>query len=80
MRGGVPVSVAVSIDEDRDIDVEAILAAIGDIEGDRTPEEERAYLKTLGAPAWLTEDLSAVHTCVSNDEGHCTRCRELGEV
>jgi len=79
------MSAALSLVEDLplDIDFDALDAACEAIEaarGPRDPEAERTRLRELGAPAWAYLDLSACHDCVSNDEGVCGRCVELGEV
>lgn len=70
-------------DGDFDIDFDALDAALEAIEVSRAPRDpdaERTRLRELGAPAWAFLDLSAVHHCVSNDDGVCGRCVELGEV
>ncbi len=71
--------------EDRplDIDYDAVDAALEAFEArvsPRSPEQERARLRELGAPAHLCVDLSDAdalwvpHDCASDDTGACPAC------
>lgn len=72
-------------DEDRplDIDFDALDAALEDLAARRAPrlvEVSRAANRALGAPSWVSVDLSdadplwKAHTCISDDFGACPDC------
>jgi hypothetical protein len=61
-------------------ELDASLEAIEASRSPRSPEAERAYLRELGAPAWMTVDLSdadphwTAHDCISDETGACPQC------